>query len=179
MSVCYSKNPAIIAWLRGVGGAKRGKSAADEKSRSLTADGVHACPADFAIIAGLAESESRECDAHAERTLLSRAYAPIARSHCARVGTGPRDRTPYLHSDGRLSSRACITTGRGLQGATLLSSFSRVCVERPVGRRCLHTFESSIIRRSRFAVRFILRRSRKFGEAVRSYRPHENTSYEE
>jgi hypothetical protein len=120
--------------------APAGKSAADEKSRSLTPAGVHAYSADFAIIAGRAEP--RECNLRgdAQSESLSRCtYRCLLRSHCARVGGAPRDRTPYLHSDGRLSSRACITTGGEVVGATLLSGFSRVC-ERDRPLLCFRKF---------------------------------------
>jgi len=96
----------------------RRKNAVDEKSRSLTPDGVHGerVPrADFAIIVGRAECNLRGDAQHSgplSRCTYRRCGAmPIALAlrSCRRA---PRDRTPYLHSDGRLSSRACITTDR-------------------------------------------------------------------
>jgi len=117
----YSKNPII---------APAGKSTADEKSRSLTPAGVHACPADFAMIAGRAESRERNLRARrcTQRTFYRVApIAAIARSHCARVGRGALV----------IGRPTCILTGDCLRahalrqaevvGATLLSSFSRVC----------------------------------------------------
>jgi len=149
----YSKNPII---------APAGKSTADEKSRSLTPAGVHACPADFAMIAGRAESRERNLRARrcTQRTFYRVApIAAIARSHCARVGRGALV----------IGRPTCILTGDCLRahalrqaevvGATLLSSFSRVCARararvcvcvcvraNGLPRRC--AFESSIVPRS-------------------------------
>jgi len=80
-----------------------------------------------------------------------RGYCALALRSCRT--RSPRDRTPYLHSDGRLSSRACITTGRGCRSDAFVYFLTcvRACVYvRTYLPRCC-AFESSIVPRLRIS----------------------------